>query len=321
MRKSKLLLGIGLAAVVCVAIYQYVNYKAAKIIGQQIDYINQSYAEMASAGLMPRLSLSYQRIKANYWQDDYRIEGVQVDVAAVGVLAEVAQLKVRGFEPGTLADNGQVSIVGLKLSDGMQVFLPPELAKLAKGLLINTDYQYHYSGKSGNLRLTQQLYIGEGLSVNFQLQMQKMQRFWQFAKQWTAMDAETQQVFSQSDAYSQQLTQALTEGLVAEGQLSIVNAGFLQALYQALRQTEQTAQVEALKGQLEQFLTQHPSLPSAISQPLLVFLADPRTLTFQFKLEQPLSFVQLQQGEWPEQVQSAEQMLEFGNMLLQVNPE
>ncbi len=319
MRKNILLASLAVLALSAVGVYHYVNHKAASIIGQQISFINEAYAQMAAAGVMPGLSITYQHIAANYWQDDYRLEGLAVQVAAVGTLAEVAHIRVRGFEPGTLADNGRVTITGLKLADGIPIFLPPAFADLLRGLIINTDYQYHYAGKTGELRLSQQLQIGNDFTLNYQLNMLKMQPFWQFARKWTAMDAETQRVYSQSESYQQQLTQALAQGSVQEGQLTLNNSGFIEALYQALRSTPQTAQVVAVREQLEQFLNTDTALPEPIRASLLAFIEKPRSMALKFNLAEPMSFLQIQQAEWPSEVQNAEQLLKFSNLSLTVN--
>lgn len=320
--QKKVLLGgvVGGILAVSVGIYHYVNYRAAAVLADQIELINGSYATMAAEGLMPGVVLSYQQINANYWRDDYQINGLAVNVAGLGVLAEVATIQVTGFTPGTLADTGSVNINGVKLANGMHILLPPALASLTKELQLSTSYQYHYQPATGELLLNQQLQLGEQFSMQYQLTLQQMQPLWQFASNLTAMDAETQQSYSQSAEYSEALTEALAQGQLQQGSIELSNNGFLQALHQALAETEQTAQLSSIKPQLEQYLSTSNALPELINSALLAFMADPRYLKLTFELTGPPSFAQLQDEAFLAELQTPEQVINFTNLQLTVNP-
>lgn len=320
MQKNKVLAGI-IAAVLAVGtgVYHYVNYRAGSIVAEQIAVMNDSYAAMAAEGLMPGLMLSYQKIDANYWRNDYRISGLAIDVAALGTLANIAYIQVQGFKPGTLADSGSVQINGITLATGMQLLLPAALAELSNDLVLSTRYQYHYEADSGHLLLSQQLQLGEQFTAEYQLRLLQMQPLWQFARDLAAMDAETQQQYSQSVEYSEALNSALAQGSIQQGQLVLQNSGFLQALYKALGTSEQTAQLAALKPQLTQYLGTN-ALPEPVTAALQAFLAEPRYLKLAFALPQPLSFAQMQDEAFMAELQTAEQLIQFTHLQLTVNP-
>lgn len=320
--QKKVLLGgiIGIVVAAGVGIYHYVNYKAAAVIAEQIQVINESYAAMATEGLMPGVALSYKRIKANYWRDDYKIYDLAVNVAGLGVLLDVAAIQVKGFKPGTLADQGEVRIKGVKLAQGMQLLLPPALAELSKELTLSTHYQYDYQPQNGQLVLTQQLALGEQFTLDYQLTLQQMQPLWQFATALNAMDAEAQQSYSQSAAYSDSLSNALAQGQLQQGYLQLDNNGFLEALHSALDATEQTAALSNLKPQLEHYLHNTTELPESILVALQRFVAEPRYLKLTFQLSQPLSFAQLQDESVLTEWQTPEQLIQFTNLQLTVKP-
>lgn len=321
MQKKVLLGGIfGIVIAAGVGVYHYVNYKAGALIADQIQVINESYAAMATEGLMPGIALSYKHISANYWRDDYRIYELAVNVAGLGVLLDVAAIQVKGFKPGTLADQGEVSIDGVKLAQGMQLLLPPALAELSKDLAFSTHYQYQYQPANGQLLLTQQLAFGEQFKLDYQFTLQQMQALWQFARNLTEMDAEAQQSYSQSVAYSNNLNEALALGKLQQGSIEISNNGFLQALHSALDATAQTAELSNLKPQLEQYLNSNTALPEAILSALQAFVAEPRYIKLAFQLTEPLSFAQLQDEGVLAQWQTPEQLIEFTNLQLTVNP-
>lgn len=321
MQKKVLLGGIfGIVITAGVGVYHYVNYKAGALIAEQIQVINESYAAMATEGLMPGVALSYKRISANYWRDDYSIYDLAVNIAGLGVLLDVAAIQVKGFKPGTLADQGEVNIEGVKLANGMQLLLPPALAEFSKDLALRTHYQYQYQPANGQLLLTQQLAFGEQFKFDYQFTLQQMQPLWQFARNLTEMDAEAQQSYSQSAAYNDSLSEALARGKLQQGSLEITNSGFLQALHSALEATEQTAELSNLKPQLEQYLNNNTTLPETVLTALQAFVADPRYFKLDFQLTAPLSFAQLQDEGLLEQWQTPEQLIEFTNLQLTVNP-
>lgn len=321
MQKKMLLGGVfGIVMAASVGIYHYVNYRAGALIAEQVQVINESYAAMAAEGLMPRVALSYRRIKANYWRNDYKIYDLAVNVAGLGGLLDVAAIQVKGFKPGTLADQGEVSIDGVKLAQGMQLLLPPALAELSKDLTLSTHYQYQYRPTNGQLILAQQIALGEQFKLDYQVTLQKMQPLWQFARNLTEMDAEAQQSFSQSAAYSDSLSAALAQGKVQRGSIELSNNGFLQALHSALEATAQTAELSDLKPQLEQYLDTNATLPEALLLALQTFVADPRYIKLAFQLAEPLSFAQLQDESVLAQWQTPEQLIEFTNLQLTVNP-
>lgn len=320
MQKNKIVAGIVIAALaVGVGVYQYVNYRAAELIGQQISAMNASYAAMAAEGLMPGVAISYHKVEANYWQNDYKIQGLTIDVAAVGTLLTVDDVQVNGFKPGALADSGSVQINGVRLAKGMQLLLPQALADFSQGAVLSTQYQYQYEAATGDLMLSQQVQFSEQLAAEYQIQLQQMQTLWQFAADLSAMNAERQQEYSQSAEYAQGLREALTQGRIANAELVVRNNGFLQALYSALASTEQTAQLAALKPQIEQYLSANV-LPEPVTTALQTFLADPRYIKLAATLPQSVTFAQLQDEAFLAELQTAEQILQFLNLQLTVNP-
>lgn len=320
--QKKVLLGgiVGVVLAAGVGVYHYVNYQASTVLVEQIAVINQSYAAMAADGLMPGVVLSYQQVQANYWRNDYQIKGLAINVAGLGVLAEVAGIRVKGFKPGTLSDWGAVSVNGVKLARGMQILLPPALAELSAELELNTDYQYQYQSSTGELLLKQQLQLGKQFSLQYQVTLQQMQPLWQFASALHAMDAPSQQRYSQSAEYGNTLSEALAQGALQQGSLELNNSGFLQALHSALEASAQTAQLSGLKLQLEQYLHSNTELPEAVLQPLQAFLAEPRYIKLAFRLTEPLRFAQLEDEAFMEQLQTPEQLIQFSHLQLTVNP-
>lgn len=320
--QKKVILG-GIAAfvlLVVVGIYHYVNVKAKAVLAEQIAVINASYAEMASAGLMPAVALSYAEITANYWQDDYQISDLAINVAGLGAILDVASIRVKGFKPGTLADKGEVWIDGVQLAQGMRILLPAALADLTKNLSLSTQYRYQYQSDSGQLHLQQVLSLGEQFTFNYAFTLQQMQPLWQFAQNLTAMDAQTQQTFSQSTDYQSQLRDAFAQGQLQQGDIVLSNQGFLQALHSALAATPQTLELSNLKLQLEHYLSQQTTMPAEILDALQVFLADPRYLKVSFQLTESLTFAQLQDGNVMAQWQTPEQLIQLTNLQLTVNP-
>ncbi len=319
--QKKVILG-GIVAVVAAAtlgIYHYVNYKAGTVLAEQIQVINESYAAMAQQGLMPGVALSYKKISANYWRDDYNITGLAVNVAGLGVLLDVASIQVNGFKPGTLADSGEVSLQGIKLAQGMRILLPPAFAEFTKDLVISTAYRYQYQPASGQLQLMQHLTLGEQFKLDYQLTLQQMQSLWQFAQNLAVLDAQAQQDYSQSTAYQNRLREALAEAQLQQGYLELNNSGFLQALHGALTTSAQTAEISNLKLQLEQYLSQQTDLPEGIVQALQAFIAEPRYIKLTFQLAEPLNFAQLQDDSVMAQWQTPEQLIQLTNLQLTVN--
>lgn len=320
--QKKVILG-GIAAFVLLAgvgIYHYVNVKAKAVLAEQIAVINASYAEMASAGLMPAVALSYAEITANYWQDDYQISDLAINVAGLGAILDVASIRVKGFKPGTLAENGEVWIEGVQLAQGMRILLPAALADLTKNLSLSTQYQYRYQPTSGQLDLQQTLSLGEELTLNYTFTLLQMQPLWQFAQNLTAMDAQAQQTFSQTTDYQSQLRDAFAQGQLQQGSVVLSNNGFLQALYSALAAAPQTSALSNLKLQLEHYLSQQTTWPTEILEALQAFLADPRYLKLSFKLSESLSFAQMQDDTIMAQWQTSEQLIQLTNLQLTVNP-
>lgn len=320
--QKKWLLGsvVGGVLAITVGVYQYVNYRAAAILAEQITVINDSYAVMATQGLMPGVALSYDTIKANYWRNDYQIAGLAINVAGLGVLAEVASIQVTGFKPGALAETGRVEIKDVKLAKGMQLLLPPALAELSNEIALSTHYYYQYQAAKGELLLEQHIQLSEQFHIQYQLTLQQMQPLWQFATDLTKMDAETQQSYSQSPEYTAALNAALEQGQLQQGSVTLNNNGFLQKLQPILASTEQTAQLGSIKTQLEQYLNATNTLPESINTALLAFMADPKELQMRFQLSEPASFSQLKDEAFLAELQTAEQIIQFINLQLTVNP-
>lgn len=320
MQKNILVSAVVVILALAVGSYHFVNYKAAKLISEQIQVINESYAAMAAEGLMPGVALGYQRIKANYWRNDYNIEDLVVNVAGVGVLLEIDRIQIKGFKPGTLAEQGEVSIAGVQLAQGIQILLPSALAELTKELKISTYYQFDYQPATEQLVLKQQLYLGEQFKLDYAITLQQMQPLWQFASELTAMDAASQQHYSQTEIYRATLNEAFAKAKLKQGRISISNNGFLQALQHALEQTAQTEALAGLKLQLEHFLNTNTALPETVLNALQIFVAEPRFLEFSFDITEPPSMQQLQDEAFMADLASLEQIIRYTNLQLTVNP-
>lgn len=321
MRKNIVLAGVITVCAVGMGIYHYVNHKAAAVIGEQIAVINSSYASMAEQGLMPAVVIGYKNIDVNYWLDDYQLNGMTVDVAGVGTIANIAHIRVQDFQPGKLAETGSVSIEGLQLAAGMQLLLPTAWADISSKVALSSEYRYQYLPQSGELVLQQDVKLGEQFTLQYQLTLQQMQALWQVAQKLTAMDAAAQRSYSQSAEYQAELKQALAQGVLVKGELELTNQQLIQQVYKALGTMEYTAPLATLKPRFEQYLAADTALPDTIKAALLTFLAEPRYLKLQFEFTEPLSFAQLQDETFrAEQLATPQQIVAFSQLQLTVNP-
>mgnify|MGYP006166575801 CR=1 FL=1 len=76
----------------------------------------------------------------------------------VGAVAEVGRLSLRGFKPGQLSEQGQLRVQELRLTDLVQLMLPPEAAQLLAESPLWLDYRYQYLPEQDFLVLQQQLH-------------------------------------------------------------------------------------------------------------------------------------------------------------------
>lgn len=316
--KKTLLFSVG-ALLLAAGSYFYVNYQAEKLIASQIEVLNTSYAEMAKQGVMPAVELKYSGICANFWRDHYRLSGLQLKVAGVGAVAEVGRLSLRGFKPGQLSEQGQLRIQELRLTDLVQLMLPPEAAQLLAESALWLDYRYQYLPAQDQLLLQQQLQIEQSLQLDIQLQLGGVQALWQLGNELAAMDVPAQQEFSQSEAYKSRLQQAFASLTLQSGEFTLENNGYLQKLQPVLASQPATAQLAAIKPQLELYVQSTELVTERIRENLLLFISNPQRVKLSFNLQRPLTWQQLQSGELAEELTTPEQWVAFTGLLVEAN--
>lgn len=317
MKKSLLLSVLALFLLGCS--YLYVNYQAKQLIAAQIAVMNASYAELAKQGVMPAVQLNYKNIRANYWRDHYRLSGLTLEVAGVGTVAELDRLSLRGFQPGKLASQGQIEIRALRVSNLVQLMLPPELAKLLAESPLWLNYRYQYKAATGQLLLQQQLRVAQSFSLDLQIALGDAKALWQFGQKLAAMDITTQQDYSQSAPYQETLAKSMAQLTLQSGEVTIENTDFLQRLPPVLVSQTVTAPLVELQPQLEQFVQSTELVTERIRENALLFLANPQRLKLSFNLQRPLTWQQIQSGELKEELLSPEQWVAFIGLLVEAN--
>lgn len=316
--KKKIVVPI-LLVVAAAASLVFVNYKAAEAIQLQLQQVNQSYADMAEYEGLPALHLAHGSISANVLTSSYRIDDLQLTMTGLGQVLTIDSVQLKGLKPNQLANKGNVNINGLMAGSGALLFMPTELSEFVQSVQLHGDYHYAYSPGNGDLWFSQQTRINDEFQFSYQFTFTHMQLVWQWLSEVTAMSSEQQQALMASESYLDEVSEAVRQGAVSQGELHLANNGFLERLVDFTSANGQSPSLDAIRGMAMMTLAMADGVPAEFKQSLMSFIEQPKSLTLNFQFKQPVSFAALESGTAFMEFDSPEAMLEFSGIRLVAN--
>jgi hypothetical protein len=296
----------------------YANMQAEHAIEQQIEQANQSYRDLATAGEMPPISLSYKNVSANVLTSSYSIKGLEVSMAELGSIATIESITAQGVKPRSLSDKGSMQLVGAKAAPAVLQMLPPHTSAFLQSVALHGDYSYEYL-PDGQLMFSQNTRINDEFSLGYNFTLAEMQQFWQYAREFSELAPEQQQQLIGSEAYAEQMLAKLITGAVHHGAVTIENNGFIERALEMTAAQGQTPDLETVKGMALLNISMLEPLPQTMKDSLAQFVNKPEKLKLTFNFAEPLQFAKVKNGEMVPQLESPQAIIEFANLQLSAN--
>lgn len=308
-----------LGAASAVAGVLYANHHAEKLIAEYIEQSNQQYLQLAEQGDMPPVQMSYSSLSANVLTASYKIQDLHISLADSDDLFTVGQVELIGLKPNGLSDEGAALLKDLKLAPGILNSLPADLADYLSALLMELSYQYEFNAETGVLTFQQEFSIDQSFSLNYSFVFAGVTELWRFAENLQKLTPEQQQQQAEQPDYVSDVMKIVAGVGIATGSFEIQNKAFLQQLFDKLAQSQLSTDYAATQQQLSEALKQNPQVPDLIREPVLDFLKKPERLNMSFKLPQPLTFAQMQDGSAMEGIETAEDFITYSGFTLTAN--